>query len=190
MTRRSNYMRYASIRNLDVSNGNGIGVALFVQGCNRHCKNCFNPETWDFKGGKEWTDEVQNQFMDLIDRPYIERVTILGGEPLTDENLSGVYNLVNKIRDKYILGKTIWLYTGYTLHDSDFTGINGLKINAEEDYYWYYIIQNCDIIVDGEYIEELRDLTLPFRGSSNQRIIDVHKSLRQERIISWGDTNE
>lgn len=107
-------IRYAQIRSLDLSNGEGIGVALFVQGCNFHCKNCFNPETWDFNGGKEWTQEVKNKFLELANRPYIKRISILGGEPLADENIDDVLDLVNKIRHS-LPKKTIWLYTGYTL---------------------------------------------------------------------------
>ena len=94
-------MRYASIRELDISNGEGVGVALFVQGCHFHCYNCFNSETWDFNGGKEWTPEVKEKFLELIDRPYIKRVSILGGEPLADENLDGVLDLVTEINKRY-----------------------------------------------------------------------------------------
>ena len=179
-------MRYASIRNLDISNGKGIGVSIFVQGCdkNPHCKNCFNPETWNFKGGKEWTDEIKSYFLSLIKRPYIKRVSILGGEPLSHNNLHGIYNLINEIHQKYP-NKTIWLYTGYTLSDCDFHYINGMMLNGDEDVWWYGIIHSCDVIVDGEYIEELRDVTLPFRGSSNQRIIDVKRSLQESKLVEF-----
>ena len=109
-------MRYAQIRSMDISNGEGVGVSLFVQGCPFHCKNCFNSETWDFNGGKEWTEETKNKFMELIDRPYIRRVSILGGEPLHENNLSEVLSLVKEIREKFP-DKTIWLYTGYSIED-------------------------------------------------------------------------
>ena len=110
-------MRYASIRKLDISNGEGVGVALFVQGCrfNPHCYNCFNPDTWDFNGGKEWTPEIKDKFLELIDRPYIKRVSILGGEPLADENLDDIFDLISEIKRRFSDTKTIWLYTGYTL---------------------------------------------------------------------------
>ena len=101
---------------MDISNGEGIGVALFVQGCHFHCYNCFNPETWDFNGGKEWIQEVEDKFIELASRPYIQRISILGGEPLADENLDGVLKLVNKFRLLFP-DKTIWLYTGYTWED-------------------------------------------------------------------------
>jgi len=183
-------MRYASIRDMDISNGIGIGVALFVQGCHRHCKGCFNPSTWDFNGGQEWTEEVQNKFLALIDKPFIKRVSILGGEPLDYENLPDVYDLIKTIKEKYP-DKKIWLYTGYTL--SCGTNERGELLGdfANADTGWdngllrNHIIRNCDIIVDGEYKEELRDLTLAFRGSSNQRLIDVKKTIQEKQIVLY-----
>lgn len=150
-------MRYASIRNLDVSNGKEIGVSLFVQGCPFRCYNCFNSETWNFNGGKEWTIEVENEFIKLANKPYIQRVSILGGEPLTESNLPTIQNLVNKIR-LLLPEKTIWLYTGYTLQEC----LNHPQRAG--------IVNKCDIIVDGRYVDELKDITLKWRGSSNQRI--------------------
>ena len=105
-------MRFASMRNLDISNGEGVGVSLFVQGCDRHCFNCFNPDTWNFNGGKEWTEEAKNKFIKLIDRPYINRISVLGGEPLAEQNLDEILSLIKEIRISYP-EKTIWLYTGY-----------------------------------------------------------------------------
>lgn len=150
-------MRYAQIRNIDISNGNNIGIALFVQGCPFRCYNCFNPETWDFKGGKEWNAETEHQFIELAKRPYIKRISILGGEPLADTNLKDVLNLVNKIR-LLLPEKTIWLYTGYEL-----PAILKHPIRKK-------IASQCDIIVDGKYMDTLRDITLKWRGSSNQHI--------------------
>ena len=109
-------MRYAQIRSMDISNGEGVGVSLFVQGCPFHCKNCFNSETWDFNGGKEWTEKTKNKFMELIDRPYIKRVSFLGGECLADQNLDEVLKLVKQIRISFP-EKTIWLYTGFCWND-------------------------------------------------------------------------
>ena len=142
-------MRYASIRDMDISNGNGIGVALFTQGCHFHCKNCFNKSTWDFDGGKEFTRETCNKFMKLVNRPFIKRVSILGGEPLAKENVDDVCNILKQIKNK-----TIWVYTGYTF----------------ETVKNYDIMKYIDYLVDGQYVDELRDLTLEFRGSSNQNI--------------------
>lgn len=184
-------MRYANIDNCEIVNGEDIGVTLYVQGCHRHCKNCFNPETWDFNGGKEWNDEVKNQFFALIDRPYIKRVTILGGEPLADENLPEVCSLVRAIKKEFP-DKKIWLYTGYTLANCDFPkyGICGMHINGELDIYWYDTLRSCDVIVDGDFRDELKDYTLQFRGSSNQRLIDVQKTISQGQIVLWGEHND
>ena len=157
-------MRYASIRDLDISNGNDIGVALFTQGCHFHCKNCFNKSTWDFDGGKEFTKETCDKFMKLVNRPFIKRVSILGGEPLAKENVDDVCNALKQIKNK-----TIWVYTGYTF----------------ETVKNYDIMKYIDYLVDGQYVDELRDLRLKFRGSSNQRIIDVQKSLKENKVILY-----
>lgn len=208
-------MRYASIRSLDISNGEGVGVSLFVQGCDRHCFNCFNSETWDFNGGKEWTEETKNKFMELIDRPYIRRISFLGGEPLAEQNLDDVLSLIKEIREKYPIfqnsnsknirkssvledenskeirisfpDKIIWLYTGYqwnkimlpipTITDD----LHTIEITDKRKK----IISNVDVLVDGEYIDEQKDLTLKFRGSKNQRVIDVKQSLAQNKTILY-----
>lgn len=210
-------MRYASIRNLDISNGANIGVALFVQGCDRNprCKNCFNSETWDFNGGKEWTEKTKNKFMELIDRPYIKRISILGGEPLAEQNLDDVLSLIKEIREKYPISqnpnsenigksrvledenskeirisfpeKTIWLYTGYSYSEifrgqSSCLSQKGLNNCKRRE-----IIKSCNILVDGEYIDEQRDLTLKWRGSKNQHVIDVKQSLAQNKMILYCD---
>lgn len=180
-------MNYASIRKMDISNGEGVGVALFVQGCHFHCYNCFNSETWDFNGGKEWTEEVKNKFLDLIDKPHIKRVTILGGEPLSDENLETILELTNEIRLSFP-DKTIWIYTGYTFEE---TQLLSKGLDQESMRFNKYnkmrqnILENCDVLVDGRYIDELRDITLKWKGSSNQRVIDVQKSLEQGKVILW-----
>lgn len=194
-------MRFASMRNLDISNGEGVGVSLFVQGCDRHCFNCFNPDTWDFNGGKEWTEKTKNKFLELIDRPYIKRVSFLGGECLAEQNLDVVLSLIKEIRISYP-EKTIWLYTGYKLellnekiynkttclstisHFYPISNKNELNINQMKRS---KIISLCNIVVDGEYIDEQKDLTLKFRGSKNQRVIDVKQSLAQNKIVLYCD---
>ena len=199
-----NNIHYASIRNLDISNGEGIGVALFVQGCHFHCYNCFNTETWDFNGGKEWTPEVENKLIELASRPYIKRLSILGGEPLADENLDGVLHLVNRFR---LLSshKNIWLYTGYKLiidyseskrqRKTVFTllpyantnvvnDINEYRRLCENDDKRRMIAESVDFIVDGRYIDEQRDVSLKYRGSKNQRIIKVSESLKQQKVVT------
>ena len=183
-------MRFASMRNLDISNGEGVGVSLFVQGCDRHCFNCFNPDTWDFNGGKEWTEETKNKFIKLIDRPYINRISVLGGEPLAEQNLDEVLSLIKEIRISFPK-KTIWLYTGFewnslmakicqpTFPDEKFKHDRNIHMKRQK------IISNVDILVDGEYIDEQRDITLKWRGSSNQRVIDVKQSLTQNKIVLY-----
>lgn len=180
-------MRYASIRSLDISNGEGVGVSLFVQGCDRHCFNCFNSETWDFNGGKEWTEEAKNKFMELIDRPYIKRVSFLGGECLAEQNLDEVLKLVQEISISYP-EKTIWLYTGYEL--SEIIKQAQYEKVSEIPNIWskrWEIIKQCDVLVDGEYIDEQKDLTLKWRGSKNQHVINVKESIKNNKIILYCD---
>lgn len=186
-------MRYSSMRNLDISNGEGVGVSLFVQGCPFHCKNCFNSDTWDFNGGKEWTEEIKDKFMKLIDRPYIKRVSFLGGECLAENNLDEVLKLVQEIRISFP-EKTIWLYTGFCWNDimCSFAGLQAdyVVLDKKDIEAWEKrreIISNVDVLVDGEYIDEQRDITLKWRGSSNQRVISVVDSLAQGKIVLYCD---
>mgnify|MGYP004657518731 FL=1 len=186
-------MRYAQIRNIDISNGEGVGVALFVQGCNLRCKNCFNSETWDFNGGKEWTKETKNKFMELIDRPYIKRVSFLGGECLAEQNLDEILKLVKQIRNSFP-NKTIWLYTGFEWDDimCSFTGLQAdyVVLSEKDIEVWEKrreIISLCNIVVDGEYIDEQKYLTLKWRGSKNQHVIDVKQSLAQNKMVLYCD---
>lgn len=177
-------MRYAQIRSMDVSNGEGIGISLFVQGCDRHCKNCFNEETWDFNAGIPWTQEIEDKFVELAQRPHIKRVTILGGEPLADQNFKDVHNLIIRLK-KECNDKKIWLYTGYTV-----------DMDATDDYWWFIfdgkespernsIIKLLDVLVEGPFIESKKDLSLAFRGSSNQRVVDVQKSIGTGDIVLY-----
>lgn len=190
-------MRFASMRNLDISNGEGVGVSLFVQGCDRHCFNCFNPDTWDFNGGKEWTEKTKNKFLELIDRPYIKRVSFLGGECLAEQNLDEVLNLIQQIRTSFS-EKTVWLYTGYTWeqimnYKTEFSNPNFMKVPNSEilhDYHMFQrkeIIKLADVLIDGEYIDEQKDITLKWRGSKNQRCIDVQQSLAQNKVVLYCD---
>lgn len=176
-------IRYAQIRSLDLSNGEGIGVALFVQGCHFHCPNCFNPETWDFNSGKEWTEEVKNKFMELANHPYIKRISILGGEPLAEENLDDVLDLVNRIRLSSPQ-KSIWLYTGFIWEEIRKGNMeDGLKYGD-----WTKrakIITECDVMIDGRYIDLQRDISLPWRGSKNQRVIDIKKTLQKGEVVLY-----
>ena len=201
------------MRSLDVSNGENIGISLFVQGCPFMCKNCFNSETWDFNGGKEWTEETKKEFLDLIDRPYIKRVSILGGEPLAEQNLNGVLDLITTIREKYPIfeksnpanpykmgvsevensekirvlfpEKTIWLYTGFSYPEIFRGEPSFLSKKGLYNYKRRQIISACDVIVDGKYIDSQRDITLKYRGSKNQRVIDVQESLKQWKTVLY-----
>ena len=163
-------MKYAQIREMDVTNGNGIGVALFTQGCPYHCKNCFNPETWDFNKGTDWTKETENKIIELLKPEYITRLTILGGEPLIERNIEPLIALLKRVKGIYP-DKQVWLYTG-----GDFEVLEGLY---EE------IFQYIDILIDGRYIDDLRDYKLKWKGSSNQRVIDVQKSLKEGETILY-----
>lgn len=163
-------MRYAQIRSMDISNGTGIGVSLFVQGCHFHCKDCFNSETWDFSGGKPWTEDSKKIFLISVLRAYIERVSILGGEPLADENFSDVLDLVQTIHERFP-EKKIWIYTGYTWEE---------LLNDEQKK---EILPYIDVLVDGRFQTDLKDLSLKFKGSSNQRVIDVQESLKSKEVI-------
>ena len=166
-------MRYASIRRLDISNGEGLGVTLFTQGCPFHCKNCFNPETHDFDGGKEYTIDTKNAIVSLINRAQIKRFSILGGEPLIERNKEDLIDLclsVKKIRPDI----KIWIYTGNIFE------------NVKND--WYELLYNyVDVLVDGPYVDSKRDLRLKFRGSSNQRVIDVRKSIFEGKVVEISD---
>ena len=172
-------MRYASIRELDISNGEGVGISLFTQGCFFHCDNCFNKETWDYDGGKPWTKETENNFLQLAERPYIKRISILGGEPLSAQNLSELLSLVNKIRIS-LPEKKIWLYTGFTWEQIFFPVENNSDTALRKE-----IIKKCDVVVDGLFDNKLKNITLKFKGSSNQRLIDVKETLKQNRIVIY-----
>lgn len=178
-------MNYAQIRSMDISNGEGIGVSLFVQGCDFHCKNCFNSETWEFSKGQEWNDKTKNQFLKLIETPFIQRVSILGGEPLHPKNVQNVLKIVDEIRISYPT-KNIWLYTGYTWEQIMYPVIT--DINSEQLKVLQMrkeLVNKCDVLIDGRYIDERRDVSLHWRGSSNQRVINVKETLKQNQIVLW-----
>lgn len=173
-------MNYADIKQIDVANGTGIRVSLFVSGCTHHCKNCFNPETWDFNYGKPFTDKEIQYIIDSCKESYIQGLSILGGEPMEYVNQQGLLPLVKSFKEAYP-DKTIWCYTGYTF-EKDLL----LKMSNE----WEYtkdLLSCIDVLVDGEFIEEEKDLSLRFRGSRNQRIIDVQASLKEGKTILWNE---
>ena len=156
-------MYYSQIRKMDISNGEGLGVSLFVSGCPFHCPNCFNKETWDYEYGKPWDEEAKVKFLSLLANPSIKRVSILGGEPMADANYTTVRELLLLIRAIYP-DKVVWLYSGYTYEQ--------LLENESKKK----VLNLVDYLVDGLYIHELRDMKLKYRGSSNQRIINLNTS--------------
>ena len=173
-------MKYAKIKKCDVANGPGVRVSLFVSGCNHHCKNCFNREAWDFNYGKEFTEDEQNEIIEDLKPEYITGLSLLGGEPFERTNQEGLVPLIKKVKEKYP-NKKIWCYTGFTFDNQ----IIGEMIKKEGRKTTKEMLKNIDYIVDGKFVEELKDPKLRFRGSSNQRIIDVKKSLRENRIVNW-----
>lgn len=168
-------MNYGKLNDHDIANGTGIRVSLFVSGCNRHCPGCFNLEAQDFEYGKELNNIVINDILELMDKPWIDGLTILGGEPFEDENIPDVAKLVMAVRARFCKDKTIWIYSGYTLEE--------LLIRRRDIKAIDYILHTIDVLVDGPFVDDLRDISLEFRGSSNQRIIDVPASLNGGYII-------
>ena len=153
-------MKYSEITYPDVNNGEGCRVTLFVSGCSHRCKGCHNPETWNFDFGKDFNDEVKIRLFDIVSKPYIKGLTLSGGDPL--DSYDDVLDLVKEFRNRFGETKDIWVYTGYVIDDL-------LNLNKEE------ILDYIDVLVDGEYIEEQRDISLAFRGSKNQRIIKMRE---------------
>lgn len=166
-------MNYHDITTDDMLNGDGLRVVLWVSGCTVNCKNCQNPQTWNFNSGIPFTEESMDEIIDNLNKPYITGLTLTGGHPLESANLSTIKTIVKTVKSRFS-NKTIWLYTGFTWEE------------IKECYILFWdILSNVDVLVDGRYVDELRDITLPFRGSSNQRIIDVQQSLKADNIVLW-----
>lgn len=158
-------MNYCNIKKIDIANGIGVRVTLFVSGCRRHCKGCFQPETWDFNYGKEFTQDTEDEILKLLAPDYVDGLTVMGGEPFEPENQVTVYWFLKRVRDKYP-NKTIWVYSGYTYEELTDTE----RLPKCEN-----LLSLIDVLVDGPFIEEKKNLTLPFRGSENQRIIEMKR---------------
>ena len=161
-------MNYGIIKNYDIANGTGVRVSLFVSGCRHHCKGCFNSETWDFNYGNPYTKEVEAEILEALKPAYIQGFSLLGGEPFEPENQKELAGLLQKIKESYP-EKNVWCYTGY-LYDVDL--IPGGKVYTE---YTDKMLTCIDTLVDGEFIEAEKDLTLEFRGSRNQRILHLNE---------------
>ena len=174
-------MNYSAIKQTDISNGTGVRVSLFVSGCRHRCDGCFNEEAWDFGVGQFFNDVSLKAVLRLLEPAYIDGLSVLGGEPLEPENQGGVLWLLSKVREAYP-DKTIWMWTGFTW--AELTIIN---TRARTDML-PQILENVDVLVDGRFILDYRDITLRFRGSPNQRIIDVRKSLEAGHVVEWTDS--
>ena len=164
-------MNYAEIKTTDIANGEGVRVSLFVSGCTHHCKNCFNSIAWDFHYGKPFTEETRQFLLNALAPDYIAGLTLLGGEPMEPENQKALLPFIERVK-KQFPHKTIWCYTGYTFSDGG--TLQEERANTEVTA---RLLSQIDILVDGRFVEELKDIRLKFRGSSNQRIIDIKRSL-------------
>ena len=169
-------MYYADIKKADVANGIGVRISLFVSGCTHHCKGCFNEEAWDFHYGNEFTEKEIEKIIDLMDHSYIAGLTLLGGEPLEHVNQQGILPLLRKVKEKFP-DKNIWCYSGYNFED-DIMGKMYKEWKETPE-----LLSYLDVLVDGEFEEDKKDIKLRFRGSSNQRIIDVKKSLKENKTV-------
>ena len=165
-------MNYEKVDKCSVSNGAGVRTVLWVSGCDVHCHNCHNPQTWDFNSGIPFTDDTMQEILYDLSKPYIKGCTLSGGHPLDPHNVPEVLKIVKRVKMVFP-NKDIWIYSGYEW------------ANIIEDETLREIMRYTDVLVDGAYVDELRDISLPFRGSSNQRIIDVPKSLEQNKVILW-----
>ena len=170
-------MKYSEIKYFDIANGPGVRTSLFVSGCTHHCKGCFNEMTWDFNAGLEYTTEVEGEIISSLSPSFITGITFLGGEPMEIRNQKGIVGLVKKIK-KEMPDKTIWLFSGYTFEE--LLDRANSRCHCE---FTMEILENIDVLVDGKFVLELKDLSLKFRGSSNQRIIDMKRSMAENKVV-------
>jgi anaerobic ribonucleoside-triphosphate reductase activating protein len=171
-------MNYAEIKKYDVANGPGVRVSLFVSGCTHHCKDCFNAVAWDFEYGQPYTEETEKLILNALSPSYIKGFSLLGGEPFEPANQPELADLLEKIKKVYPQ-KSIWCYTGYDLESDLLTHKVGRGVTVDR------MLSCLDILVDGEFVTEKKDLNLRFKGSSNQRIIDIPQTLQKDEIVLW-----
>lgn len=169
-------MNYMEIKKYDIANGPGVRTSLFVSGCTHHCKGCFNEVAWDFKAGKEFTDETIEEIIESLSPDYIKGLTLLGGEPFEPANQAALLPLVKKVKEIYP-DMSIWAYSGY-LFDKQILDVMAKKYDFTKEFLKY-----IDVLVDGKFIEEEKDLSIVYRGSRNQRIIDVKESLKTGKVV-------
>lgn len=170
-------MNYAQIKRVDIADGPGVRVSLFVSGCTHHCKGCFNPETWSFDYGNPFTEETEEELLRLLEPKYIRGLTLLGGEPFEPVHQRVLCGFLHKVRER-LPEKDIWAYSGYTFEE--LTGESRARCEVTDE-----MLSLLDVLVDGEFVEALRNLSLRFRGSENQRILDVKKSLSAGNPVFW-----
>lgn len=173
-------MYYGSVKACDIANGEGVRVTLFVSGCTHHCKGCFNEETWSFNYGQPYTEETEQKILQLLQADYINGLTLLGGEPMEPPNQEVLAPLVSKVKALFPQ-KTIWCYTGYTL-ETDLLQPSRARGPLTDNF-----LSLIDVLVDGKFILELKDIRLQFRGSSNQRVIDLPATLKNGSVVLWQD---
>ena len=171
-------MNYGEIKNFDIANGEGVRVSLFVSGCTHHCKNCFNPETWNFDYGQPFTEETEELILKELAPDYINGLSLLGGEPFEPSNQAVLLPFLRRVKELFP-NKTIWCYSGY-LFDSELLSESRARCEHTDE-----MLSLIDVLVDGEFVQELYSITLQFRGSSNQRIIDVKKSLQSGKVVEY-----
>lgn len=174
-------MNYATIKPMDVANGPGIRVSLFVSGCEHYCENCFNAEAWAFDYGETYTTEIENQILEDLNSNYCKGLSLLGGEPFHPKNQADLLSLVRRTKEKYP-NKTIWCYTGYVLEDILAGRVGNLDTATA-------LLQHIDVLVDGKFVEALKNLSLRFRGSENQRLLDMPKTLSSGEIVLWDEAS-
>lgn len=160
-------MKYNVVRKMDISNGPGVRVSVFMQGCEFHCKNCFNPETWDFEGGKDFNQSTIDEVLDLCSKNHIKGLSILGGEPMHPKNIEATTELAKAFKEKYP-NKNLWVWSGFQFDQ---------ELKDKE------VLKYVDVLVDGRYRDELHNPKLKWRGSSNQRVIDVQQSLKNNQVV-------
>lgn len=173
-------MNYGEIKNCDIANGIGVRVSLFVSGCTNHCEGCFQPQTWDFDYGQPFTYETEQSLMDMLSPDYINGLTLLGGDPMEPKNQQALLPFVRRLKAK-LPTKTVWAYSGFTYEELKTEG-SYPRCEATDE-----LLELIDVLVDGRFVEELKDICLRFRGSSNQRIIDMNKTRQSGVIVLWKD---
>lgn len=173
-------MHYGEIKDCDIANGTGVRISLFVSGCRNHCENCFQPQTWDFEYGRPFTIETEAKILSMLEPSYINGFTVLGGEPFEPENQAVIAPLLEKIKKRYPM-KTIWAFSGYTYEEMTTAGRHPNCVFTER------MLKSIDVLVDGRFVEAKKDISLRFRGSSNQRLIDIPKTMSEGRVVLWDD---